>query len=600
MNEAQNTEYEQWQGKISFECIKYSGIFMLAVLAGFAVSLCNFSVLVALAIVLFTAISFKYFNQVLMFLILYLPFQIALNVAPGIDLASGRVFILYLFVVWIVKSLAEKKFIIKLNLQTLLILLFLFLSIFSITQAWDGERAVRKILVFLSIFPLYFIITSLFPRRNPPSPLLQRGSMFSLFRKRGRKGFQAANIYKILNALIFSGFILSLIGIAQFAPQFFIGVDPIMIFWSEYVAPIFYGNTFGAEVVSNPSWLVNIAGATALRAFSLFPDPHMFSFYLGLLIPIVLAITLVERRRYIDMSPSEFQLVIPTERPRIAVRGGLLGASGGICKRIKRVFYNIFLRSKHSVFTDSSASLARTSRASVGMTKNKKVIKNVNHYPNLGSKLLYIILLTMFLAELLTFSRGGYLGMIAGIGVVIILLWRQISFSKKTILGLISAIAIMFLLTTSQPVASRFLSSFNFSEGSNTERIKNWNQGYEMFADNFLFGVGIGNYSLEINPTIGYRIPVYAHNLYLDIGAEMGIFALVVWIILITVTIYQLYKASKNSNGRFLKAVSIGLIGSLIWFSVHSFFDTPIYSPTILAIFVVIISLAASLISSSE
>jgi len=415
MNEAQNTEYEQWQGKISFECIKYSGIFMLAVLVGFAVSLCNFSVLITLAIVLFTAISFKYFNQVLMFLILYLPFQIALNVAPGIDLASGRVFILYLFVVWIIKSLAEKRFIIKLNLQTLLILLFLFLSIFSITQAWDGERAIRKILVFLSIFPLYFIITSI----------------FLPFCKEGREEFQAANIYKILNALIFSGFILSLIGIAQFAPQFFIGVDPIMIFWSKYVAPIFYGNTFGAEVVSNPSWLVNIAGATALRAFSLFPDPHMFSFYLGLLIPIVFAVVLVERKRHVDVSLSKFQLVIPTERPRIAVRGGLLGASGGICKRIKRVFYNIFLRSKHSVFTDSFTSLARTSRASVGMTKNKKVIKNVNHYPNLGSKLLYIILLTMFLAELLTFSRGGYLGMIAGIGVVIILLWRQISFSKK-------------------------------------------------------------------------------------------------------------------------------------------------------------------------
>ena len=494
----------------------------------------------------------QYFNQVLTLLILYLPFQIAFNIMPGIDLASGRVFILGLFAVWIIKSLAEKRFIIKLNLQTLLILAFLFISIFSITQAWNEERAIRKILVFLSIFPLYFIITSIF------SPFYKGGQggadRHLPLCKRGLGGFyQMANIYKILNALILSGFVLSLIGIAQFAAQFFVGVDPIMVFWSKYIAPVFYGNTFGAEVISNPSWLVNISGATVLRAFSLFPDPHIFSFYLGLLIPVVFAIVLVNRHSELvsesvnNKDLSHFQLVKQSIKK--------VGKNGGCKQKI------------------------------LGQVQNNNLLSN--------SKLLYLILATMLLAELFTFSRGGYLGMIAGIGVVIILLWRQMTFNKKIALGLISAIAIVFLLTTSQTVASRFLSSFNFNEGSNTERIKNWNQGYEMFADNFLFGVGIGNYSLEIDPTIGYRTPVYAHNLYLDIGAEMGIFALLVWIVLITVTICQLYKASKNSKNEFSKAVSIGLIGSLVWFSIHSFFDTPIYSPAILAIFVVIISLAA-------
>ena len=459
--------------------VEYLVFILLAVFAGFLISFYNLSILFLLASILFVLISFKYFNQVLFLLIFYLPFQVALNITSGIDLASGRVLILYLFIVWIIKSLAEKRFVIRLNLQMILICLFLFLAIFSITQAWDGERAIRKILVFLSIFPLYFIITSL----------------------KNNKDY----IHKILKALILSGFILSLIGVVQFAFQFFIGINPIIIFWSKYISPIFYGNTFGAEVISNPSWLVNIGGTTVLRAFSLFPDPHMFSFYLGLLIPIVLAIALVNKN---------------------------------------------------------------------------------------NSKLLYLILVVMLFAELFTFSRGGYLGMIAGIGITIILLWRQIVFNKKIILGLISAIAVIFLLTTSQSILNRFLSSFNFNEGSNTERLKNWNQGYEMFANNFLFGVGIGNYSIEINPTIEYRSPVYAHNLYLDIGAEMGIFALIVWVLLIIVTIRQLYKVSKKTEDDFLRALSLGLVGSLIWFSAHSFFDTPIYSPTILAIFTIIISLS--------
>jgi cell division protein FtsW (lipid II flippase) len=513
--------------KTNFE---YLAIILMAVFSGILISFYNLSILFLIASILFVITSFKYFNQVLIILIFYIPFQFALNITSGVDLASGRVLILYLFTVWAIKSLAEKRFIIKFNLQTILICLFLFIAAFSITQAWDGERAIRKILVFLSIFPLYFIVTSL---------------------KNNKK-----YIYKIISALILSGFILSLVGIIQFALQFFIGIDPIIIFWSKYVSPIFYGNTFGAEVISNPSWLVNISGVTVLRAFSLFPDPHMFSFYLGLLIPIVLAIVLVDKKN------------INCHRwlhcPRRAVEPA--------CK-----WFAIGLHSLTAVRT----------------------MEPTNTF---NSKFLYLILITMFFAELLTFSRGGYIGMIFGIGAVIILLWREINFNKKIVLGLISTAAIIFLLTTSQSILNRFLSSFDFSEGSNIERIKNWNQGYEMFSNNFLFGVGIGNYSIEINPAIEYRSPVYAHNLYLDISAEMGIFALIVWLLLIGITIWQLFKTGRKSEDVFSRALSFGLVGSLIWFSAHSFFDTPIYSPTILAIFVVVISLSVMTIkvASSE
>ena len=534
--------------------LEYLAIILSAVLAGVLISFYNLSVLFLIASILFIIISFKYFNQVLILLIFYLPFQVALNIAPGIDLASGRVLILYLFIVWIIKSLAEKRFVIRFNLQTILICLFLFISIFSITQAWDTERAIRKILVFLSIFPLYFIITSI------SSEVETRHCLVSTVVNNKKY------ISKILNMLIIGGFILSLIGVIQFILQFIIGIDPIIIFWSKYVSPLFYGNTFGAEVISNPSWLVNISGATVLRAFSLFPDPHMFSFYLGLLIPIVLAIVLVDKNKINCHS----ELVSESD-----------GNKGLSCFQLVR------------------QSIMRTGKDS---NYKRKILKQVqdDRHTFFNNKFLYLILVTMLLAELLTFSRGGYLGMMAGIGITIILLWRQIAFNKKIVLGLTSAIAIIFLLTTSQPVLSRFLSSFNFNEGSNTERLKNWSQGSEMFADNFLFGVGIGNYSLEINPTIEYRSPVYAHNLYLDIGAEMGIFALAIWLLLVGVTIWQLYKASKKTEEDFFRVLSLGLIGSLFWFSAHSFFDTSIYSPTILAIFTIIISLAVTIFVETE
>ncbi len=478
--------------KTKSEYLEYIGIFSLAVLSGVMISFYNLSVLFLLALVLFVTASFRYFNHILLLLILYIPFQVALNISAGVDLASGRVFILYLFAVWAVKSLAEKRFVIRLNLQTLLIFLFLSAATFSILQAWDTERALRKILVFLSIFPLYFIVTSLEAKKK--------------------------RVLQILDTLVISGFVLSLVGIAQFLLQFFVGIDPLVRFWSVYISPLFYGKTFGAEVVSHPSWLVNINGATIMRAFSLFPDPHMFSFYLGILIPIVLAAALVDKN---SNSPGE-----------------------------------------------------------------------EDNFIILNKKALCLILLSMFLAELFTFSRGGYIGMISGVGVTVILLWRYIDFNKKIILGLAATSAILFILFGGQSVVNRFLSSFDFSEGSNAERIKNWREGWEVFSDNLVTGVGIGNYSIYLYPTAHYRTPIYAHNLYLDIGAEMGVFALAAWLALVATTVWQLYEAGRKNDKIEMKALTIGLIGSLVWFSAHSFFDTPIYSPTILAMFVIVISLS--------
>ena len=527
--------------------LEYLVIFVMAVFVGLMISIYNLSIISLLISILFILASFKYFNQVLLLLILYIPFQVALNITSGIDLASGRVLILYLFAVWVIKSLAEKRFVIRFNLQTLLIVAFLVLAVFSMLQVQDTERAIRKILVFLSIFPLYFILTSL---------------SIPLLRKEGQGIVKNKNnyIYKIVKVLILSGFLISLIGVIQFALQFIFGIDAVMEFWSKYVAFIFYGQTFGAEVLSNPSWLVNISGATVLRAISLFPDPHMLSFYLGLIITIVFSLVLFNEKKchsefisesVVDKGLNNFQLF-----------------KQNIWKIVKYCGYR------------------------------KKILKQVqdDKYEIFNNKFLYIVLFVMLLAELLTFSRGGYIGMIMGIGALIILSWKYLSIFKKSTIGLLFSIFLVVVLFTNQSIVNRFVSSFNFSEGSNVERIKNWQQGWEVFSDNILTGVGIGNYSIYLYPTIEYRTPVYAHNLYLDIGAEMGIFALFIWLLLIGVTVWQLYRLSRITDDNYVRALSLGLIGSLTWFSVHSFFDTPIYSPTILAIFIVIISLSVMIL----
>ncbi len=550
--------------------VEYLAIFTMAIFAGFLISIYDLSVLFLLVSVLFILASFKYFNQVLLLLILYIPFQIALNITAGIDLASGRVLILYMFVIWIIKSLAEKNFVIRLNLQTLLIGIFLMLAVFSMLQAQDMERSIRKILVFLSIFPLYFILTS-FSNRIRIGHCLAFPTANGSYVVENKNNF----ILKIIKMSVIGGLIISLIGIVQFALQFIFGIDLVIEFWSKYVAFIFYGETFGAEVLSNPSWLVNVSGATVLRVISLFPDPHMLSFYLGFIIPIVLSLVLFEKKY--DGCHSELS-------SKSVVDKGL-----NSFQFLKQVIWKIVRYCGYR------------KRILNQVQNNKNIIKKKqNGYFFLNSKILHIVLFVMLLTELLTFSRGGYIGMIVGISTLIILGWKYLSDFKRGSLGIFFSMFVFIALVTNQSVVSRFLSSFNISEGSNIERIKNWQQGWEVFSNNIWTGVGIGNYSIYLYPTIEYRTPVYAHNLYLDIGAEMGVLALIAWLLLIGVTMWQLYRFSRKTRDNFQRAISLGLIGSLTWFSVHSIFDTPIYSPTILAIFVIVLSLSVMILTEAK
>lgn len=296
-----------------------------------------------------------------------------------------------------------------------------------------------------------------------------------------------------------------------------VGINPLFDFFAQVIAPVFYGHTFAEAVVANPSWLVNVGGTTLLRAFAIFSDPHIFSFYLGLVLPLAFAV-----------------LLLPQESRTRGLASG---------------------------------------KAPVVLT-----------------------FLFLLLAELLTFSRGGYLGMLGGVLTLLVLFWKRFTRMQKSAVLLLIAVGLLFLTFINTSILTRFLSSFDLAEGSNVERMKNWREGFETFSDNFLTGVGIGNYSFYLDPTTEYRTPIYAHNLYLDLGAELGVFALGAWVLLVLTTMRELYIASRRTRDPVLSHLALGFIGSWVWYSVHSFFDTSIYAPNILALLTVILSLSVMVI----
>ena len=176
-------------------------------------------------------------------LILYLPFQVALNPPGGFDLASIRVFILIFFLFWLVKKKLKISFSFN-NLQVLGLFFFLILAGISLLGAQNISWGLRKIIYFLSIFPLYFLIVNLVDNLE--------------------------KIKKVIRALIVGGISIGLIGLIQFLSQFVFSLERVYQFWAINILPIFSGFNLGALMLAYPSWLVNVGGETIMRAFSRF------------------------------------------------------------------------------------------------------------------------------------------------------------------------------------------------------------------------------------------------------------------------------------------------------------------------------------------
>lgn len=425
-----------------------------------------------------------------------LPFQFALNPTEGVDLAIARIVVPVLFLL-IFCDMAKKRPGVLKDKMAWLIIVFLFLASASLFFSHEFSWSLRKLLFLLTIFPVYFIANHLLSREN--------------FRK-------------IMSALVLGSSALAVLGIIQFLMQFVIGIDPLYDFLAKCSAPIFLGDSFSQAVLAHPSWLVSSSGTTYMRAFAIFPDPHMFSYYLEMLLPFSIALWATSLPPH-KQSPAN----TPVLHKLSCWQGGMF---------------------RKKLFLSSS------------------------------------LLLTA--ALIFSFTRGSYIALILGSFAIIPLVPKE---AAKKLLLAAAFLFLIFIAIPHNPVSQRFISSFDPSEGSNAGRIQNWQQAARLIISNPL-GVGIGMYPLSIEPGSDYRTPVYAHNLFLDVAAELGVFAAIILTMILSLAFARFARAGKNDPFFFAGASSIAI------FSAHSLVETPLYSVHVLILLLII--LASSSMSQKQ
>ncbi|HKX28268.1 MAG TPA: O-antigen ligase family protein, partial [Blastocatellia bacterium] len=180
--------------------------------------------------------------------------------------------------------------------------------------------------------------------------------------------------------------------------------------------------------------------------------------------------------------------------------------------------------------------------------------------------------LVIVLGIFATFSRGGFLGVFA---VCLFMAWKF--GGKRRVPNLIGAAILLvgILMVLPGGYRNRVVTIFNSDQdetGSAQARTELLHRGIEVFMRRPIVGVGMGNFHIfSVHEHV-------AHNGYVEIAAELGIFGLLAYLTIIIKPFRRLLRVEKDLKGsttdsdRWLRYLNIGLQAQLVAYIVTSFF----------------------------
>jgi putative inorganic carbon (HCO3(-)) transporter len=212
------------------------------------------------------------------------------------------------------------------------------------------------------------------------------------------------------------------------------------------------------------------------------------------------------------------------------------------------------------------------------------------------------------LCLVLTFSRGGWIGLMVMFFTFLLLLfywfsvylpafWR--TWTLPILLGGVASFMVLALLFV-EPVRDRIFSMFiGRQDSSNNFRLNVWAAVREMIADRPVLGIGPGNNAFnKIYPL--YMRPRYtalsAYSVILEVMVETGFIGLMsfLWLLLVTLNSgwQQLRRLRELGNQQAFWLIAA--IATLLGMLAHGAFDTVLYRPEVNTLWWFMIALIAS------
>jgi O-antigen ligase len=224
-----------------------------------------------------------------------------------------------------------------------------------------------------------------------------------------------------------------------------------------------------------------------------------------------------------------------------------------------------------------------------------------------GIKLFLVIVLTvlLFIALILSLSRGGWFGTLSGLFFMSVALFFNPYFqSKRLFLTLVCGFLVVgFIVLSSTPVVKRIRTLEQNNKISIIEsRVSRWRGTIAMIKDHPILGTGPGTFAIvftQYQPPGHANRSFFAHNDYLHFASEVGLLliAIIVWMI-ITLFIKG-FEKMKNPS-RLVRGVTIGAMSGITAILVHSISDFNLHIPANALLFTILCAIIVSPVHKHE
>ena len=211
----------------------------------------------------------------------------------------------------------------------------------------------------------------------------------------------------------------------------------------------------------------------------------------------------------------------------------------------------------------------------------------VDTYPKFKARSLSVLAILSTMAIIFTFSRGSWTAMFISF-IFLATLSRQ---NIKWLMPVFITVVVLFLF----PVFYERL-LFTFKAGGDSDRFRYWLAAWKMINAHPFLGIGVGTFMANFSKFLPGSNISYAHNCYLQIWAETGIFALLCFGGFVVSVAYFGIKKFIISRDFIL----LGLLSGVVGFLVHSFFDTDLYSLRLAILFWVWVGLISARIFQKQ
>ena len=183
-----------------------------------------------------------------------------------------------------------------------------------------------------------------------------------------------------------------------------------------------------------------------------------------------------------------------------------------------------------------------------------------------------IVAAVIFVLLILTQSRGGYLGTMGALALLALLRWPRLRYFTP-----VAVVAIVTIIWRWGVEDILNILSNDSSLGGWAGRLDIWTQSWRALNDFLFTGIGIGTFMLVIPLLYPLRVNIeafpHAHNLFLQIGVDLGLPSLLAYSLLLVNVFRMLTQLLRQRTNILTWTLAAGATASTVAMLIHGLFD---------------------------